>query len=202
MGHSYNPIAYQVLKGWGSRVEFLRVRPYETTSPEPAPPPLLDTISNAVNKAQLWTSYNNLDFSVTENSKHSLPLNFFEGRKCWRNTVFPWLVLCSAWSKWEVISMTCSVFVHHMNCASATFCCSIIKCRSTLKYLLGLHQARPACWRMFSSATWKPDEAEVLQHRVSRLMVLKCAHLPAASFHLTQIPTPFLKPCADVSVSV
>lgn len=44
-------LSTHVLKSWGSKINFLKVRPYETTSPVPASLLLLVTISNAMNKA-------------------------------------------------------------------------------------------------------------------------------------------------------
>lgn len=188
-----------MLRNWGSRAEFLKVRPCETTCPEPAPPLLLDTISNAVNKAWLCTSHNNLDFPVTESSTCPSSLNFLKGRKPWRNAVFPWLVLCSAWLKWEVISMTHSEF--SPNSASATFCCSVIKWRSTpsisgVYMKLGLHAG--GCLAL------QPEKQSKLRfcNTEHPCWWVSSARLPAVSFHLTQIPTPFLKPHPDVSASV
>lgn len=88
----------------------------------------------------IWTS-------LIESSKHSLSLNFPKGRKSWRNTVFPWLLLCSAWLK--ILSELCS----------ATFCCSIIKWRSTpsicwIYIKLGLHAGRCLLCNLKNKGSW------------------------------------------------
>lgn len=137
------PVPTQVLKGWGPRVEFLRIRPYETTSP--APPLLLDTISKTVNKAWLRTSYNNLDFSDRELQTFTV-LELPQRQEVLEEHCLP-MTAPVLWLK--ILSELCS----------ATFCCSVIKWRSTpsicwIYIKLGLHAGRCLLCNLKNTGSW------------------------------------------------
>lgn len=120
--------------------------------------------------------------------------------------VFSRLVLGSAWLKWEVISMTHPEF--SLNSASANFYCSRIKWRGSSfsnysKYLLGLHQARSALSR--ECLALQPEKRRGSWGSAAQNIHVdgsQMCQLPFVSFHLTQVPTPFLKPHPDISGSV